>query len=257
MGRDTSIYMFDKEKATANLYEHLQNKTYHTRTFKDYIKNRQEEINSSYNISIDKILETVRNDINTITPDELFEIILFFYEDVSPQFYNAPWKKRDQYIERLYNRSGITLLYEIPSSTICYSYMFQYANYTHYFPLDEIKSEDGGTNILSEDFLRFNDYVILVMKRILERKLDGYDYELTEEEEKIIEGIKNENQNNSLLFEIIEDELNFLIELSATDNNGPYSETIYRAYDFLIRSIEMKSRIDVQKNPRIVIIDSY
>lgn len=78
MGRDTSIYMFDKEKATANLYEHLQHKIYHTKTFKDYIKNRQEEINSSYNISIDKILETVRNDINMITPDELFEIILFF-----------------------------------------------------------------------------------------------------------------------------------------------------------------------------------
>jgi hypothetical protein len=91
--------------------------------------------------------------------------------------------------------------------------MFQYGNYTEYFPLDEIKGDDGGSNILSEDFLRFNDYVILVMKRILESKLDGYDYELTEEEEKIIEAIKTENQNNSLLFEVIENQLNFLIDI--------------------------------------------
>lgn len=252
MGRDTSIYMFDRVKTSTNLYNDL----HHTGTFKEFIEDRIKKFNEVY-VSFDNILETVKNDINRITSDELFEIILFLDEKIRTQFHNVPWHERDQYLEKLYDHSGITLLYEIPSSTICYSYMFQYGNYTHYFPLDEIKSEDGGTNILTEDFLRFNDYVILVMKRIIERKLNGYDYELTEEEENSIGIIKTENKDNSLLIEIIEDELNFLIEMSATDNDGPYSQTIYHAYDFLSTSLEMKSKIDVQKNPRIVIIDSY
>ncbi|WP_160136325.1 hypothetical protein [Chryseobacterium sp. c4a] len=258
MGRHTSIYMFDREQAAVNLHEDLQHRIYHTRTFKDHIEDRKKELSSyPYNISLDKILETVKNDINMITPDELFELTLFFDNEVYPQFRKSFPNLRDQYFEKLYDHSGINLLYEIPSTTVCYAYMFQYANYIHYFPVDEIKSEDGGTNILSEDFLCFNDYVILVMKKILENKLDGYDYQLTEEKEKIVDGIKTENQSNSLLFEVIEDEVNFIREVSATDSKGPYSQTICYAYDFLIRSIEMKSKIDIQRNPRIVIVDSY
>jgi hypothetical protein len=41
MGRDTSIYMIDKKK-TANLYEHLQNKVYHTGTFKNLLNTEKE-----------------------------------------------------------------------------------------------------------------------------------------------------------------------------------------------------------------------
>ncbi|AYZ13511.1 hypothetical protein EGY05_16895 [Chryseobacterium arthrosphaerae] len=258
MGRNTSIYMFNKEKAAAHLYEDLQHRTYHAGTFKKFIEDRNKEFSDyHYNISFDTILETVKNDINMITPDELFVLTLFFDEEVYPQFYNAPLSERDQYFEKLYDHSGITLLYEIPTSTVCYSYMFQYANYTHYFPLDEIKSDDGGTNILSEDFLRFNDYIILLMKRILENKLDGYDYQLTEEEEQIIDTIKTENQSNPVLFEVIEEELQFITETSATDHKGPYSQTICYAYDFLNKAIEMKLKIDIEKNSRIVIVDSY
>ncbi|WP_241286584.1 hypothetical protein [Chryseobacterium arthrosphaerae] len=258
MGRHTSIYMFNKEKAAAHLYEDLQHRTYHAGTFKKFIEDRNKEFSDDhYNISFDTILETVKNDINMITPDELFVLTLFFDEEVYPQFYNAPLSERDQYFEKLYDHSGITLLYEIPTSTVCYSYMFQYANYTHYFPLDEIKSDDGGTNILSEDFLRFNDYIILLMKRILENKLDDYDYQLTEEEEQIIEAIKIENKDNSHLFEVVENELNFLIDMASNDNDGPYSQTIYYANVFLSKAIEMKLKIDIEKNSRIVIVDSY
>jgi hypothetical protein len=38
---------------------------------------------------------------------------------------------------------------------------------------------------------------------------------------------------------------------------GPYAQTIYYAYAFFKQSIEMKLRIDAEKNPRIVILDSY
>lgn len=256
MGRDTSIYMFDRAKTSTTLHNDLLNKVYSTETFKKFIEDRKKKFNEDY-ISFDNILETLRKDANLLTPQDLFEITLFLSHQAYTNSKQEDWSIVMEQIENLYHHYGIIKLFELPSKTVCTAYMFQYGNYTHYFPLDEIKSEDGGTNILSEDFLRFNDYVILVMQRILERKLDGYDYELTEEEKNIIDIIKNENKDNALLTEVIENELNFLIEMSATDNDGPYSHTIYHAYNFLSISIEMKSRIDVQKNPRIVIIDSY
>ncbi len=108
MGRHTSIYMFNKEKAAANLYEDLQHRIYHAGTFKKFIEDRNKEFSDyHYNISFDTILETVKNNINMITPDELFALTLFFDEEVYPQFYNAPLSERDQYFEKLYDHSGL------------------------------------------------------------------------------------------------------------------------------------------------------
>ncbi|MDN3691583.1 hypothetical protein QWZ06_04615 [Chryseobacterium tructae] len=224
MARHTSVYMIDKTIASANLYKDLQNKVYHTGTFKKFFEDRKKEFNDD-NMNFDNILETVRNDANFLTPDDLFEITLF----LSSQIYALPkqqsWNILMEQIENLYNYYGIVELFKLPSKTVCAAYIFQYGNYTEYYPLDEIKGDDGGANITSENFLHFNDYVILVMKRILESKLnDDYDYQLTEEEEKIVDVITIENQGNSHLSEIIADELKFLIEMSADDHNGPYSQ---------------------------------
>lgn len=250
MGRDTSIYMFERAKTSTNLYNSLQ-----TGAFKKFIEDQKKEFNDD-TMSFDNILETVRKDANFLTPEDLFEVALFLREQVYKLIPGDHRYKDSEQIENLYNHCGITELFELPGKTMCTAYIFQYGNYTEFFPIVELKN-DFGVNIQSEDFLRFNDYVILVMKRILESKLDDYDYQLTEEEEKIVDAIKIENQGNSLLFEVIEDELKFLIESSSSDNNGPYSQTIYQAYDFLSKSIEMKSRIDIQKNPRIIIVDTY
>lgn len=256
MGRDTSVYMIDEAKATTNLYNDLLHKVYHTGTFKKFIEDRRKEFNDDY-MNFYNILEVIKNDVNLLTAEDLFEITLFLRKQLyrfTPQGYNYPTSEQ---IENLYNHYGIIELFMIPHTTVCSAYMFQYGNYTHYFPIDELKN-DFGVNIRPEDFLRFNDYVILVMKRILESKPDDdYDYQLTEEEEKIVHAIRIENQSNSHLFEVIEDELNFLIEMSATDNNGPYSQTIYNAYHFLSTSIEMKAKIDIEKNSRIIIVDTY
>jgi hypothetical protein len=252
MGRDTSIYMIDEGKATTHLYNDLLHKVYHTGTFKKFIEDRRKEFNDDY-MNYYSILEVIKKDAHLLTAEDLFEITLFLRKQT---FHLTPRDHNDT-IQSLYNFYGIIELFMIPHTTVCSAYMFQYGNYTYYFPFDELKN-DFGVNIKAEDFLRFNDYVILVMKKILESNLnDDYDYHLSEEEEKIVDSIKIENQGNSLLFEIIENELNFLIEMSATDNDGPYSQTIYNAYNFLITSIEMKARIDIEKKIRIIIVDTY
>lgn len=256
MGRHTSIYMFNKEKAAANLYEDLQHRTYHAGTFKKFIEDRNKEFNT-YNMSFSSILEIIRTDANLLTPDDLFEITLFLSNHIYNLSKQEDWNTSMKQIESLYNHYGIIELFKLPTKTVCTAYMFQYGNYTEYFPLDEIKGDDGGANILSEDFLRFNDYVILVMKRIIESKLNDNDDQLTDEEEKIIEVIKIENKDNSHLFEVVENELNFLIDMASNDNDGPYSQTIYYANVFLSKAIEMKLKIDIEKNSRIVIVDSY
>ncbi|KMQ65658.1 hypothetical protein ACM46_07225 [Chryseobacterium angstadtii] len=260
MGRNTEIYMFNKEKAAVRLYEDLQHKTFHTRTFKVYLQDRKKEI-GTYDITFEKVLEKVKNDINTLTADELFEINLFFSEEIHSAFTGRDYSAREKYLEDLYDHYGIILLYELPTSTVCTSYMFQYANYTHYFPIYELENfglehSDGGINIDSKDFLRFNDYMILLMKMILDKKMDGYEYEFTKSEEDIIRHITADNENNLILFKEIESECDFIKE-SSSDEKGPYAQTIYYAYAFFKQSIEMKLRIDVEKNPKIVILDSY
>lgn len=254
MARHTSIYMIDKAKATTNLYNDLLHKVYHTGTFKKFIEDRRKKFNDNY-MNFYSMLETIKNDVNLLTAEDIFEITLF----LSEQIYSLPaqdrWKVTSEQIENLYNHYGIIELFEIPSKTKCTSYMFQYGNYTEFFPITELRN-DFGVNIPSEDFLRFNDYVILSMKRILDCKLDDSNVEPTMEEENIIEATKIENKDNLYLFEVVEKELNFLIEMSADDNYGPYSQTIYSAYEFLIQSIEMKTKIDPEQNPRIIIVDA-
>ncbi|UKB83094.1 hypothetical protein LF887_19070 [Chryseobacterium sp. MEBOG06] len=260
MGRHTSIYMFNKEKASSFLYADLQHKTFHTKTFKAFLDERKKEI-GTYDVIFEKVLEKVKNDINTITADELFEIVLFLIEEVYSELKGRDYSIREKYLEELYDRYGLILLYELPTSTVCTSYMFQYGNYTHYFPIYELENyksgqSDGGINIDSTDFLQFNDYMILLMKMILDKKMDGYDYEFTESEEDVIRHITADYQNKLILFKEIESECDFIKDCSV-DEKGPYAQTIYYAYSFFKQAIEMKMRINVEKNPRIVILDSY
>lgn len=252
--------MFDKEKASVRLYEDLQHKTFQTGTFKAFLEKRKKEI-GTYDVTFEKVLEKVKIDINTITADELFEINLFLSEDGYSECTGRDFATREKYFKELFDRYGLILLYELPTSTVCTSYMFQYGNYTHYFPIYELenyglKHSDGGVNIDSTDFLKFNDYMILLMKMILDRKMDGYEYDFTKSEEDTIRQITADHQNNLIMFKEIESECDFIKDCSS-DEKGPYAQTIYYAYAFFKQSIEMKLRIDTEKNPRIVILDSY
>ncbi|WP_153395143.1 hypothetical protein [Chryseobacterium vaccae] len=148
---------------------------------------------------------------------------------------------------------GITLLYEVPTSTVCYCYMFQYGNYTHYFPVDQMTDEDIGLTVDSKDFLRFNDYMILLAKQILDSRLDGFEYTFTELEEKTVFEIKD-NPGNRTILEEAENEFEYLKKMFNKDNIA--TQTVCRAYDFFLCSAAMKSKINADKNTRIIILDS-
>ncbi|AZA80484.1 hypothetical protein C1637_22865 [Chryseobacterium lactis] len=254
MKRALSMYMFDKDKASTRLYEDLQHRLYHTQTFRDYIEERKREPNTD-NISFENILETVKNDINLITIDDLLEITLFFNSQLYPLFSQDSSEVRVKYIEDLYDYLGITCLYQLPDSA-CTAYSYQYEWYTETFPIDRLY-KDKGANIRSDDFLHFNDYVILVAKGLIDTKVIEYECELTSHEELIIETIKTEYQDHVLLLEIIEEQVKFLVRIFYPDDRSPYVHTVYHACEFLKQSIQMKSMINTKNNPRIVILDSY
>ncbi|MDN5423081.1 MAG: hypothetical protein L0G07_06715, partial [Chryseobacterium sp.] len=106
MGRNTEIYMFDKEKASAYLYDDLKHKKFHTRTFKTFLEDRKKET-GKYDITLENILEKVKNDMNTITPDELFEINLFLIEEVYSEYTGRDDTIKEKYFEELYDHYGI------------------------------------------------------------------------------------------------------------------------------------------------------
>ncbi len=254
MGRNTEIYIFDKDKASTNLYLDIKlNKLYET-SFEEFIKRRKNKIGNSYNHSYENILNTIKVDINKITADELFELLhyLFDYDmNLKKHFYGEDfWKLKEKEEQEVYDKYGITLLYELRNTTACYSYMFQYGNYTHYYPIEEIKfdKDDEGENIDSVDFLKFNDYMILMMKRILDSKLyDDGDYFLNNNEMDILNKVVKENEENYILHLIIEKEFDFIKSQYDLEYSGRNieRETVYLASEFLNKSIEIKSKINL------------
>ncbi|GAB0155398.1 hypothetical protein CHRYSEOSP005_06590 [Chryseobacterium sp. Alg-005] len=256
--------MFDKEIASEKLYQDLKFKKLCKRTFENFINERKIEFGNSYLVSYDNILSIVKENINNITADELFELIYYIDEELIYGKYDnegSDWKSRDNYQNKIYEEYGITLLYELPTSTVCYSYMFQYGNYTHHYPIEEIKfdKDDEGENISSFDFLKFNDYMILIMKRIIDGKLDGdSNYYLNDNEMTILNKVIMEHEDNNILHLIIEHEFNFIKSCFESEGKAsdPEKNTVYRATEFLNKSIEMKSKINPLKNTRVVIVDS-
>lgn len=267
MGRNTEIYMLYKEKASANLYEILKNKRIHKRTFEEFITARKLESGASYSTSYEKILSIVKEDINTICPYDLGEITSYLEEELTyGKFDNShlDWKidsklrkenkaKTNEAFENL----GISLLYEIHTSTVCYSYMFQFGNYSMLSDLDEVSNM--GYNLNSTYFLKFNDYMILTMSKLIESQLYEDELNLDGNEEKELESVIQAYKNDITLHEAIDKEIDWLKSCwNAEDGkNEPEKNTIYSAHLFLTQSLQMKRRIDPKTNPRIVITDSY
>jgi hypothetical protein len=94
-------------------------------------------------------------------------------------------------------------------------------------------------------------------QKIIESKLYNYEEELTEAEENIIEKVRSENQQNTLLSEAIEEEMKFLTKVFYPDDRQDFIQVIYHASTFLKQAIRMRSMIDLQKNPRIIVVDIY
>ncbi|MCQ4141123.1 hypothetical protein [Chryseobacterium sp. EO14] len=256
--------MFDKETASDVLYHDLKNKKLYNQTFKDFIAGRKAELGQSYHCASEQILNIIKENINEITADELFELMYYLNEELLYGKYNDEFKADRNLQNTIYQKYGITLLYEIPGTTTCYSYMFQYGNYTEYYPIEEIKfdKDEEGQNICVKDFLRFNDYMILMMNRILSSGVNEYypqsESYLNESEKDIVNEIILKHQNDEYLLNIIEQEFNF-IKSSYDEKKEYYSaveNTVYCAVNILSNSILMKLKINPEKNTRIVIVDS-
>ncbi|MGU3376253.1 hypothetical protein [Chryseobacterium sp. M5A1_1a] len=256
MERNIAIYMFDGIKAARNLYKDLHHRMYHTRTFKDHLEDIKKQVEDD-NITFNRILECVGHDINMVHPDDLYEITHFFTSQIHPLFPTDSLEAREEYVKTLYNYLGITRLYELDTTKAGKAYTYLYETYIDSFPIERVQGKNVSVNIRSEDFLRFNDFIILMTKRIIESKLHEYNDELSEEEEIIIETVRSENQQNELLSEAIEDQLKFLIKVFYPDDRQDFIQAVYHAHTFLQQAIKIRSKVDVQKNPRIIIVDIY
>jgi hypothetical protein len=61
MGRNTEIYMFNKDKASTNLYLDLKLSKLYATSFEEFITRRKNEIGNSYNHSYENILNTIKD----------------------------------------------------------------------------------------------------------------------------------------------------------------------------------------------------
>ncbi|GAA5090098.1 hypothetical protein GCM10023210_15760 [Chryseobacterium ginsengisoli] len=264
MSRNTEIYSFDKEIASKVLYQDLVSKKLFEKTFEEFINERKIEIGISYTESYEKIVDIVKEDINRITADELFELVYFLNTELLYGKHYEEFKVNNDVQNLIYGKYGITLLYELPGTTTCYSYMFQYGNYTEYYPIEEIKfdKDEEGRNIDVKDFLKFNDYMILLMNRILSSGINEYynDSEsyLNELEKTILEQTILKYHKDKEFLKIIEEEFNFIKSTHESTNevDSATVNTVYCAHNILTTSIEMKLKINPKKNSRIVIVDS-
>ncbi|TCI90624.1 hypothetical protein [Tenacibaculum sp. M341] len=250
MGRSTEIYMFDKHKSSNYLYSVLTSQK-PAKTFNEFIQQRKEAFGESYNTTFEETISTVKENINLISPDSLDKIILYLNEN-QDLLNNNEVSNTDETLIKL----GIIPLYKIHTSTACYSYMFQFGNFEDFFPFTN--SYENGYNLQSSDFLLFNDYMILLMHKIITNKLDDNDIKLTSLEVNTIEKITEQYKGNQTMQNAISKELHWLSHCIKEENENYKVEknTIYTAPQFLYQSLEMRKKIQLQKDSRIVIIDA-
>lgn len=248
MARNTEIYTFNQEKARKNLLPLISNTVLHKKSFSQFLKARRDEFGDHFNACENKIAQIISTDINYIQPEDLLEIMFFLDEEIT---YNK------NILEKNIDSYGVNLLYELPTKTVCYSYMYQYSNYTSYYPIEEtMDAEYCGYNISAEDFLRFNDYMILLTKKILDSGIDGYQYteeDFTDLEKKAFEVINNKFAADKELHKIIEEEFLYLKNGVDNKNNDGATQIVWYASAFLSKSVEMLESINLQD--RVVILD--
>lgn len=247
MGRNTEIYTFNKEKAKQNLLPFISDQVLTNRSFIQFLNKREREYGSVLGTSADQLARVISENINFIRPDNFLQLMFFLNNEIiypTP----VPEKNIDDY--------GIMLLYELPTTTVCTGYMFQYGNYTHHYPVEDLGGSDCGVNISAEDFSGFNAYMILLTRKILDSRIDGNAYtvnDFTEPERKIYEKIRLKFSENEKFQNIVEEEFLHLKKSFINDNSGPDAQTIYYASTFFSTSIMMHQKITRQN--RVLILD--
>jgi hypothetical protein len=274
MSRYVFFYKLNSKEGKEHLHDDLISEKKFKKSFADFISDRASQYGSDFTVSYDQIIKSILKDFNEIHPNELWEIVNWYEHLVYGNIFavNTDHKKNEQLLAEMLKNSGIELLFEITSSsTSCYAFIFQYGNFTDRYKLDAFDDDnDGGSNIKAYDFVRFIEYVILLMCKINEANLDGYgafNYsdEYSNNAQHVIDRIKLAYKDDIKLNKLIEDEFEWIkkywleyIEDQKNNNNAriaPAAHTVYDAYWFLRSCLEMVESIK-DENKNIVMIHS-
>lgn len=243
MGRDTDFFILHKEIAKAELYPNLISDQF-TESFKEFLVRRKTICDDDYNVSYESIIQKVSTDINNILPSELFELIYWLGE--------IGYNYEDKGIEELFNLHGTT----------AYSFMFQYGNFTDYYPIDQTFEAWSGIRVNPKDFMHFLDYMILLMGRVSASQIAGPEYGLSDAEKEYIDALQETYKDEKLLWEIIDTEFEYLkkelndyIESGSQSKPSPEVNCVYWSSGFLDSCIEMKARIN-KTGTMVLVVDS-
>ncbi len=266
MGSDVDIYKINRKEASKFLYREMSTQIIHTRKFKDFIDDRIKECGPSSSVRFDyeKIMSILKEDASLLYPDELDEIARFIDDETSNMYLGQEKSSNLSYAhnEALLKRYGIEHLFYNRG----YSYMFLYGAFSYYLEPMQIRSDDyDGHNISSKDFLLFNDYVILVTKKLIESDFHNErPHTFTETELDIVNQILQDRSGDSAFFEAIENRFEDVKEAwieaykSGTQDSrdNPDSLTVAFSEDFFVWSIKFKQKIVESPDTRVIIYHS-
>lgn len=246
MGRETQFFIFDKEKAKNNLSEILSSLNY-VETFKDFVLKRN--VHRQEIIDYKDVLLRVESDINLISPQELFEIDHWMHQ--------VGMSKSEFYIE-----NGLHLLVSLHGQS-AYGFMFQYGNFNFHYESDDVVFENSyGINMKSDYFIKYMDYMILILNKLAKEILK--DEDLIQDHLSEVNNVVSENEDNEKLLKIIDNEFNSLKNYFDEYNNSssenfsiinPEAQTIFTTDLFLNNVIYMKNQI-TNTRTNVLIIDS-
>lgn len=249
-----------KEGETRNKLDHKQHNlpkgfilnTNSNKSFKTFLLNRDKEFGIGANL-FDRICHKVQTNINTILPSELSEItfwldeLCFDLRDINKEISTELFK--DNGLDELLHLHG----------RAAYGFMFRFGTFTDYFEIEGINEYDDGFSLKRDYFIKFLDFVILLMGKLLEENLEpDYQHEFTNEECIEINSIKQKYKADSIFSEAIEKEFNYLVKNYKRENpihRDPDITAVNMADSYFSYCITMKNSIS-ESNTNILIVDS-
>ncbi|MEN0053391.1 MAG: hypothetical protein AAGC65_06965 [Mucilaginibacter sp.] len=265
MSRYVFFYKLNSKQGEEHLLNDLVSTNKFEKSFANFLTHRRAECGSSYKTTYHQVIKSILTDFNEILPSEIHEIVRWYENNVYGNNFNC-FREKEQRVAALLKESGIELLFKITSSSAsCYAFIFQYGNFTDRYKINAIdENDDEGSNIKSYDFIRFLEYVILLMCKINEAGLeDIFDY--PDSQIRMIEGIKFSYEDDIKLHKLIEDEFNYIkkswVKYEKKRNKGideritPEIQTVYNACFFLNACLEMIESIK-EENKNILMLHS-
>jgi hypothetical protein len=266
-----SFYKLNSREGREHLYDDLISTAKFETSFSTYILDRESEYGKSFKITYDQVLSSVLNDFDQIRPSELWEIVQWYEQLAYSSVFGVTtdWEKNEETLSTMLKNSGIEVLYDFSgSSTSNWAFIAQYRNFDKHFPLNAFH-EDDYSNIKSNDFIGFLEYIVLLMCKLNEAGMDDFfDYskEYSDSTLSEIERIKFTYEDDIKLHEVINDAFEEIkiewIEYNARDENKlnrwfpPVAHTVHDVYYFLTASLKMIESIK-EENKNIVMIHGY